>query len=308
MVLRQLHRFAKPAMAGALAVVLSSSVFVGQLGAQTEPIASPVASPQSGDCVPGSGDATASAGAATPVPASQADATPVAADAADEVTAAADNVINCLNAGDVDGLVTLVTANLVQDKFGGSLPETLLPVTVLGYGEAYDYSDGRVGIQIVYLSGDYQYVTAIWVFVDNDGEYVLDEEALETSQPSGDTVVKGFALAADTPISFPQGGETSQFEVVSLLGTNGTEDQHVVELYYLGGPDAATPVISADDPTTAIAEVPSDATLVGSVSLAGGEIGDIVLISPAVGSYLLVDSFDGSVANVTITEPITVEI
>jgi hypothetical protein len=307
MVQRNVHRLAVPAMFGALALVLAFSVFASQISAQLQPVASPVASPQTGDCTPGVGDATASAGEATPVPASAADATPVATDVADAVIAATDNVINCYNAGDVETLQTVVSANLIQDKFGGDLPADLLLYTVLGYGDVVSYPDGRVGLQVQYLAGDYQYVTATWVYLDMDGDYVLDEEVLEQSQPDGDSVIKGFAIADDAPISFPQGGTTSFFEVVNLQGNNGSTSQHVVDLYYLGGVDVATPV-AAEDGTVVSTEVPADATLVGMVSLAPAELGDIALVNPAVGNYLLVDTTDGSITNFSVTEAVEIQI
>ena len=307
MVRRELRRIVAPATAGAGAVVLAFSLFTGQIGAQLEPVASPVASPQMGDCTPGAGNTTGSTGEGTPVPASAADATPVATDVADAVIAATDNVVNCLNAADVDSLSTLVTANLVQDKFGDALPNDLLPVTVLGYGDVSSYSDSRVGVQLQYLAGDYQYVTATWVYVDMDGEYLLDEEVLQTSQPDGDSVVKGFTIEEGVAISFPQGGTTAQMEAVILQGNNTATDQHVVELYSLGGLDTATPV--ADEAgVVESTEVPADATLVGSLSLAGGEQGDIALVNPAVGNYILVDTTDGSIANFSVTEPVEIEI
>lgn len=306
MVHRKLQHLAVPAMFGLLALVLAFSVFASQISAQLDPVASPVASPQTGDCVASAGDATATADG-TPVPASAADATPVAADVADAVIAATDNFVNCYNALDVDSLVTLVTGNLLADKFGGELPANLLSYTVLGYGDVTSYSDGRVGIKIQYLAGDYQYVTATWVYADMDGEYVLDEEVLEQSQPDGDSVIKGFALADDAPISFPQGGTTGFFEVVNLQGTNGSTSQHVVEMYYLGGVDSATPV-AAEDGSVASTEVPADATLVGAVSLAPAELGDIALVNPAIGNYILVDTTDGSIANFSVTEAVEVEI
>lgn len=305
MVHRGVQRFAVPAMFGVLAIVLAFSVFASSISAQLEPVASPVASPQTGECVPGAGDA-GSAVAATPVAVDS--ATPAATDVADAVTAAADNVINCYNAVDVDGLVTLISGNLVADKFGGALPETLLPYTVLGYGDVNTYEDGRVGVQIQYLAGDYQYVTAIWVFVDMDGDYVLDEEVLQTSQPDGDAVIKGFSVADDLPVNFAQGGTTSFFEVVSLQGNNTSTTQRVFELYYLGAVDTATPVVDATDPSTAAQDVPGDATLVGVVSLAAGELGDIALVNAAIGNYLLVDTSDGTVANFSVTEAVEVEI
>lgn len=307
MVQRKVHRLAVPAMFGLLAIVLAFNVFASQISAQLEPVASPVASPQTGDCTPGAGDASASTGEGTPVPANAADATPVATDVADAVIAATDNLINCYNAADADSLTTLVTANLLHDKFGGDLPADLLPYTVLGYGDVTSYSDGRVGVQIQYLAGDYQYVTAVWVYLDMDGEYILDEEVLQTSQPDGDSVVKGFEIADDAPISFPQGGTAAQMDVVNLQGNNTATSQHVVELYYLGGLDVATPV-AAEDGTVESTEVPVDATLVGMVSLAPGEMGDIALITPAVGNYLLVDATDGSLTNFSVTEPVEVEI
>jgi hypothetical protein len=294
-------------MFGLLALVLAFSVFAGRLGAQVDTIASPVASPQTGECVTGAGDASAPADG-TPVAGDLTGATPAATDVTDALIAAADNVINCYNAGDVDSLVTLVTGNLVADKFGGTVPEELLTYTLLGYGEASVYGDGRIGLPINYLAGDYQYVASTWVFVDMDGEYVLDEEILQTAQPEGDSVVKGFAVADDAAVSFPQGGTTAQLPVISLLGTNAGEAQHIVNLYYLGGLDTPTPEVAGVGTPAPVATVPEDATLVGTVSLAGGEISDIALVNAPVGNYVLVDTYDGSLANFTVTEPIVVEI
>ncbi len=307
MIQRSGQQLVVPVMFGLLALVLAFSVLAGQLGAQIEPVASPVASPQAGDCTTGAGDATEPA-AGTPVAGDLAGGTAADAEVTDALIAASDNVFNCYNAGDLDSLVTLVSGNLISDKFGGAVPDELLSYTVLGYGEASEFGDGRVGLPVNYLAGDYQYVAAVWVYVDMDGEYVLDEEILQTAQPDGDSVVKGFAVADDAAVSFPQGGTTAQLPVISLLGTNAGEAQHIVNLYYLGGLDTPTPEVAGVGTPAPVASVPDDAVLVGTVSLAGGEISDIALVNAAVGNYILVDTFDGSFANFQVTEPIVVEI
>ena len=307
MIQRSGQQFVVPVMFGLLALVLAFSVVAGRLGAQVDPVASPVASPQMGDCMSGAGDASVAA-EGTPVAGDLAGATAAETDVTDALIEASDNVINCYNAGDLDSLVTVVSGNLVSDKFGGAVPEDLLTYTVLGYGEASEYGDGRIGLPINYLAGEYQYVSSVWVFVDMDGEYVLDEEILQTAQPEGDSVVKGFAVADDAAVSFPQGGTTAQLPVISLLGTSSGESQHIVNLYYLGDLDSPTPEAAGEGTPAPAASVPDDAVLVGTVSLAGGEISDIALVNAAVGNYLLVDTFDESFANFTVTEPVVVEI
>ena len=301
MVLRKGSRLMLPVLFGALALLLAFSMMSGRSSAQLEPVSSPVASPQMGDCNAGSGSPSAPAmatPAGTPAADLAAQATPASSDVASGVQAAADNVINCLNAGDVDSLATLVDSHLLADKFGGSVPDNLLQYTVLGYGDTSTYADGRVGIELQYLAGDYQYVTATWIFVANGDSYVLDEESLMPSYPDGDSVVKGFSVADDQAVLFDQGGTAAQLPVITLLGTNNSSTGHYFELYYLGDLNTATP-----DESTPAAGVPSDAELAGTVSLAAGEIGDIALVNAPVGNYLVLDTSDGSVANFQVTEP-----
>lgn len=292
-----------PVLFGALALALAFSMMSGRSSAQLEPVSSPVASPQMGDCNAGSGSATAPAmatSAGTPAADLAGQATPASSDVASGVQAAADNVINCINSGDVDSLSTLVDGNLLTDKFGGTLPKNLLQYTVLGYGDAITFSDGRVGIPVQYLAGDYQVVSADWIFVKNGSDYVLDEELLLPAQLSGDSVVKGFSVADDQAVLFDQGGTAAQLPVITLLGTNNSTTGHYFELYYLGGLDTATPAV---DETNTTADVPADAELTGTVSLAAGEIGDMALVNAPVGNYLVLDTSDGSVANFQVTEP-----
>lgn len=309
--LRANGRIVKASLSASAGVALfAATLFSGVGSAQVDEVASPVASPQMGECVPGTGEGAASVTAAS-TPVSAAVATPAGADVTEAAIAAADNFVNCYNSGDTEAVLTLVSANLLQDKFGlasaeeaaETLPGTeLLPYTVLGYGDEADlYLDGRIGLDVVYLAGEYQYVSATWVFADVEGELVLDEEILEQAQPRGDTSVVGFSVAEGGTVGFDQFTEINTNEILTLQGANNTESQHIFSLYRLGGETAATPV--AD-----LTELPADAELVGQLSLAAGERGAITLLAPPEGSYLLVDETDGSVATLTVLPPLVVEI
>lgn len=311
---------ATPITLGAIALLVMLAIVGGRSAggvlAQSTPIASPVASPTTGDCTPAENpDAAAAASpAASPAaddPASEPAGTPAAGADAETITAAVENVAFCYNAGDLEALLTLVTPNLLQDKFGttdaGALADAeLLPYTVLSVSNVATYDDGRGSVDVVYLAGDYQYVSATWYLTEIDGQLLLDEEALQAAQPDGDTALVSFSVADDaSPVAFDQFTEIGAQEVVILYGSNNGAEQHVFNLYLLSEESAATAVATP----AAVAEAfPDDVTFVGQVSLAPGERGDIALVAPAEGTYALVDpAVEGSAATLTITPAVPVE-
>ena len=304
-----------PVTLGSIALLVMLAIVSGRstsgVLAQTTPVASPVASPTTGECAPAENpDAAAEASpAASPVAddvAGLPEATPAGGDE-DALIDAVENVIFCYNAGDFDALLTLVTPKLLQDKFGTTDASVLteaetLPYTLLATGNAATYEDGRSSVEVVYLAGEYQYVTATWFLTEVDGQLLLDEEVLEAAQPDGDTALVSFTVADDeTPVAFEQFTEVAANEVLIVYGANNATEQHVFNLYLLPEDVAATPVATAD-------EISGDASLVGQVSLAAGERNGIALIAPAEGTYALVDVTTGDAVTLLVTPPVEVEI
>jgi len=302
--------------------------------AQVEPEASPVMNPTMGECVAGEGtpmatvEETAIAAATpaatpagspatTPTPTPAPVGTPVEGAMADDAIAAAQNLAFCWNAGDLDGVLSLVTPNLLQDKFGaadaaaatelltgmGELP----PYTILGAGNVQTWDDGRASVDLVYLLGEYQFVEARWFLVMAGDQMLIDEEVLLPSVPEGDiNFIVPFGVANDaSPVLF--GTSTSSrvttADILTLHGRNcalpcrapiGQRVFFVVRV--ADDPAAGTPAADEFDPAAG--------EFIGTLSLAGNEEGDIALVNLDPGVYALYDAaVEGSVASLIVAEP-----
>lgn len=260
--------------------------------AQLEPVASPAASPTTGECTPPSGEVDlvgTPAAAGTPEPLT---GTPVSASEEEAVLAAAQNFVSCYNAGDFETLAQLVTPNLLLDLIGIEDPSTavemlevmdLPPITLLGVGEVESFDDGRVGLDVQYLLGEYQVVSATHYFVEEDGVYLLDEEAYEAPRIEGDSVLIGVSVSDETDsFAFDQGADElgnrtiPPMDIINVFGTNGSSNQQIFEMYALIGGSEATPVSEG---------LPDSAELVGRLSLAPGEAATMALVDLPVGAY-----------------------
>lgn len=280
----------------ALLLVLA---FVGGRGtgalAQLEPVASPAASPTTGECMATGGDVDVSSMEATLGTPEPLTGTPVDASEEEAVLAAAQNFVYCYNAGDFETLVQVVTPNLLLDLFGIEDPsvavealqaEQLPPITLLGVGEVESFEDGRVGLDLQYLLGESQVVSATHYFVEEGGNYLVDEEVYNAPQIEGDSTLIGVSVSDEADsFAFDQGADDignrtiPPIGIINVFVTNGSTNQQIFEMYTLVGGTEGTPVSEG---------MAAGAELVGRLSLAPGEAATMALADLPIGGYGLV--------------------
>ena len=321
---------ATPVTLVAIGLLVALSLLGGRASRATaQNDASPMASPTTGDCVAGEGTGSAlegGAAVASPMatPAGVApEATPVDEQSTREAAeAAAENLMVCYNAGDLAAVASLVTANLLQGKFGfGSLEEAaaglsgmeLAPFGLIEFGDVASYADGRVSIELTYMVGQYQYVEARWYMVMEGDALLIDEEELLLPQPDVESLTAlSFAITDDTtPLAITSARSVPAPEALVVHGRNLGAEQHIVTMYRVPDEAAATPVAAAE-------ELPADAEFVGQLALGPapqpgvateGFEADMALLGLTEGTYVLVDpAVEGSVATLTLTEPVSLEV
>lgn len=303
------------AAAGMLAATLMGATLLGGasgVSAQATPESGQMATPASGECTAldvAMPDAEVSTPAMEGTPAAEDGpvGTPISDQAtADAAFAAAENLANCWNAGDLESVLTLVTPNLLESKFGVASAEEAatalgamepLPMyAIVSVDSAQTYEDGRASIDIDYMLGHYQYTSARWYMVMAGDALLIDEEELLLPQPEGDTTVASFSIADDTtPVIFDQSTEIAASPVVVLHGINNGTERHVFQIVRLADDFAGTP---------AAGEVPEGGEYVAMLSVAGGAQEDVALVAPPAGTYVVFDpAVEGSAAALVITEP-----
>ncbi len=291
-----------------LAVLLAILTLGGTRGAfAQDDIASPVASPTTGDCVANEGEPPAmTAGEATPAAdeeATEPAATPVEGDEADAAIGAFENFVHCYNAGDAEAVLTLVTDNFIQtemgfadrdeaaEAMGGMMEAEEVPqVTLLAARNVQSYEDGRMSVDVVYLQGEYQYIdSTIFLVMNDDDEVFLDSESYNLPQPEGDSTVVGVSIADDTtPLAFDQAADEetgnrtiTPFEVINLFVTNAGTEHHSVLVLRTEAGAVATPVAEGG--------VPAGDEFVGQLRLDPGEQATMALLNLPEGEYVVVD-------------------
>jgi uncharacterized cupredoxin-like copper-binding protein len=301
------------AVAAFMAVGLSSTITVRAQDAT--PAATPAAACDAPDLPPG-----------TPTPMDQASpeamdmsnmASPVAeatdeADAevagqpaegaeADEIVAAANNLIACVNGGDYEGAVALMTENFLQEEFDLTNPYDAvagLEADSFSFGDAtvenpMTYEDGSVSADVSYMASQYQLAGETWNLVQ-DGEYwKIDSSDVFTPEFDGDSAVVGINLTESTDAAGkktyaiePNAPSVAQSEVLLFHGINAGTEDHEIVVFKL--PEGADPSGLLDG---SIAE--SDVTFVGQIQLSPGEQGDMVLEGLEPGVYTLACFFPG---------------
>jgi hypothetical protein len=309
---------ATPITIGSIALLLMLALVGGRSSgvlAQLTPVASPQASPTTGECVApdNGGDVGISAGtpeltgtppdvrnveesavdiAATPDGTELLIGTPVDASVEEEVLAAAQNFIVCYNAGEFETLVQLVTSSLLFDLYGIEDPSVavealqamdLPPITLLGVGEVEQFENGLYALDVQYLLGDHQVISATHYFVEQDGQYLFHAEEYNAPQIVGDSVLIGVNFSDETgAISFDQGADElgnraiPPAPIINVFATNGSANQHIFELYAIIGEDGSTPVAG---------ELPDDAELVGRLALGPEQAATMALVNLPIGAY-----------------------
>jgi len=262
----------------------------GMAAMEADPAASPMASPMAS---PTGADEVAEA----PVP------TPIEETATvDAAVAAAENFVFCWNAGEVEAVVGLGTANYLERQYGLasmddavaalSMEGALPPITLISTGAVNTYDDGRASLDLEYLLGDHQYTAARWYMVEADGLLRIDEQELRLPQPDVEaSSVLGVTFADDdSPIAFDQGADDAGNREVSALPAiilnmknDGTALRMISVVRLEEG--AASPV--AD--TSPVGE------FVAQVTLPAGSQDDVALIDLTPGTYAVGETDGGSV-------------
>lgn len=271
----------------------------------------------SGECVANEGSAPeADAGGetdATPVAGGEAEAGPVGTPAEDSLTidavVAAQNLVNCYNDRDLEAVSTLVTANLLESKFGATSAGDvvaafeggfLLAYTVQEIGNAQTYDDGRASVDITYVAGELQYVQATWYMLTDGDEFFVDEEVLEDAPFLDVESVATVSLTIaddETPLAFDQTTENTIQEAINFTVINDGAEDHVVVFYRLATDAAAGTPVPGD-------VAPEDAEVVAFVNVPAGDRETVTLVGAPVGVYLVADpNVEGSTAPFSITEP-----
>jgi hypothetical protein len=248
-------------------------------GAPTDPSASPVAEDMAGMET----EAEASPEAEDPGTAAE-------GEAADAILAAAQNLANCVNSGNAEGAVALMTENFLTSLFGTPNPYDAVEImTGTTFGDfqasgATTYADGSVSADVQYWGSKYQLNGETWYFVQDGDYWKVDALELNTPDFDGDAAVVGINLngpAEDGTYSIePNTPAVVQPEVLVLHGINkGTEDH---ELLVFRLPEGADPMGLLDG---SIPE--TDAEFIGQISVPVGVEGDMVLVGLEPGVYTL---------------------
>jgi uncharacterized cupredoxin-like copper-binding protein len=211
--------------------------------------------------------------------------------AADEATtaaaqAAAMNIVACLNSGNLEGVVALMTTNAMETVFGSGNPYDVMMflegTTFEGFttGMVYAYDDGSVSVDVQYNQGPYQVVGERW-YLAQDGEYwKLDGIEGAPVSVDGDTAVVGVSLT-DYAFTFNVSAVV-QPEVLQFQVRNDGTEMHELVLFRM--PEGMTlDDIKADPEGT----IPEDA-FVGAAFAAPGEQTDLVLVGLEPGKYVAV--------------------
>ncbi len=271
-----------------------------------EDIASPVASPTTGDCVANEGEPPAmTAEEATPAAGEEAtepEGTPVEGDEADAAIAAFENFVHCYNAGDFETVLTLVTDNFIETELGltdrdqaaemaGEMnPEDAPQITLLSTGNVQSYEDGRMSVDAVYLLGEHQYVNStIFLVMNDDDELFLDAESYNLPQPEGDSTVVGLAIEDDTtPLAFSQAADEetgnrtiTPLEVINIFVANNGTEHHNVLVFRTEEGAVGTPVAEGG--------VPAGDEFIGQLMLDPGEQATMALLNLPEGEYVIFD-------------------
>ncbi len=271
-----------------------------------EDIASPVASPTTGDCVANEGESPAmTAEEATPAAGEEAtepEGTPVEGDEADAAIAAFENFVHCSNAGDFESALTLVTDNFIETELGfadrdeaaemmDEMAAEMVPqFTILAARNVQSYEDDRLSVDAVYLQGEYQYVdSTIFLVMNDDDELFLDAESYNLPQPEGDSTVVGVSIADDTtPLAFDQAADEetgnrtiTPFEVINIFVTNSGTEAHSILVLRTEEGAVGTPVAEGG--------VPEGDEFVGQLRLDPGEQATMALLNLPEGEYVIFD-------------------
>jgi len=233
--------------------------------------------------------------------------TPAEGADADEITATAENLIACINGGDYEGAVALMTENFMMSTFGTANPYDAV-VMLEGFqlsdatvSDPYTYEDGSVSADITYMGSQYQLTGETWYFVQ-DGEYwKIDSQETFLPDYEGDSGTLGvdlveneaedgtktydFVIAGVANVDDPTLHATiAENDNIILHGNNKGTEAHEIVVFQL--PEGADPMGVLDG---SIPE--SDVTFIGQITIAPGQQGDMLLQGLPAGIYTTICFF-----------------
>lgn len=300
------------AVAALLTVGLSAAPVA--FAQDASPMASPAATcdapalPPGAPSTPSADSGTPLAGAlsATPEAATPEAAAPEGTPADDatgaEILAAVNNIAACVNSGNYEGAVGLITANFIMYLTGGSSNpyDAVAGIDGQQFGDfaasnPMTYDDGSVSADVVYMGTQYQQNSERWFLMkdDADGYWKLDHYDSLASATELDTAVVGVNLVGpdDTgaysivPTANDTVGETP---AIVFHATNMGSEPH--ELVVLKLPEGVDPAGLFDGTLSEkdvefIGQVGPLDPLVGSATT-GGQA-DLTLLNLPAGVYTL---------------------
>jgi len=247
--------------------------------------ATPAASPEANMASPAAAETQAAGEATAVVVEQQAQATPADDATTAEATAAATNLANCVNGGNIEGGVALMTTHFMETLFGTGNPYDVIPnfqgqqFNNFATGAVSSYADGSVSVDVSFMQTKYQFVAERWTF-KKDGQYwKIDDLATLSPQPEGDTAVIGYTL---TEYAFTAVGatEVTAMPVLLLHGSNQGVEPH--EMVVLKLPEGIT-----FDQVMADSSLESKVEFIGQTFFEPGHEGDLSLVNLPPGTYTI---------------------
>jgi hypothetical protein len=216
--------------------------------------------------------------------------TPAEGEQADEILAAAWNLANCINSGDYEAAVALMTDYFLMEQFGITNPYDAIEIlqgTAFASFEASNptvYADGSVSADVQYQGSEYQLNGETWTLVQDGDYWKIDEFETFTPDYEGDSALVGInLLGPDDAGAYaiePNAPSVVQTEVTIFHAVNAGTVDH--ELVVLRLPEGADPAGLLDG---TISE--SDVEFIGQISVPVGGQGDMVLLGLEPGVYTL---------------------
>jgi uncharacterized cupredoxin-like copper-binding protein len=232
---------------------------------------------------------------ATPADEAAPQGTPADQAVADEATAAVQNVIACLQSGNLEGTVALFTPNGLMAFFFTENPYDVLAQGMLEgapsfegaqFSDVMTYDDGRVSVQVDYMSSQYQASSERWYLTQDEGYWKLDGVDYLNAQPEGDTAVVGVNM---TEYAFePNVASVVQPEVLILHGINAGVEMHEIVVIRLPEGMTTEDFTAAASDEAAMAEIEQQSEFIGAAFFEPGQQGDLALVGLEPGVYTLV--------------------
>ncbi|HET8522905.1 MAG TPA: hypothetical protein VFL82_06715, partial [Thermomicrobiales bacterium] len=205
------------------------------------------------------------------------------------------NIVNCINSGNLEGAVALMTPNFLLQIFGTGNPYDVLANNMLqgaSFGDVQienvqTYADGSVSAEVSYMQSQYQITKERWTLVQQDSYWKAEHLDVLNPSPEGDTTVVGVTMGGEKgEYTFePNVTEIPETDVVMLHGVNAGQMVHEIVVVRLPEGTTADDVINADE--AKIGQLMQQSEFIAQRTYLPGEQGDIAMINLPPGTYTL---------------------